>query len=145
MTLSFEEWFAGAAPPDVLESVEWLEAFGFTRVDHRDGPGGSGNALLRLDSTDIGIVVTRDRGQWMLDFDLADGTRLDMDAVVHARSDSDWEIPDRQIGDPLPEQLPEGIRWLEEIPHCLSWLRNTPEATGVVEAAKRRRAKKLFG
>lgn len=125
---------------DVEATCEWLSTSGFEVSEERFGSMQSG--LVRFRRPDITISVLSDRGQWMLDFEVA-GETYDLDAVVDAQANrTQWQ--DREPGR-LPLQLPPGVAWREVVPASIRWLLSTPTATKLVRDAQRRRSKALFG
>lgn len=142
----FETWLQDVAPPDVRQTITWLEANGFTRSSVRGGREESfGNTIIRFDGPDVDAEIVRDRGQWTFDFVIRD-RRRDLDVVSHVRNGrKQWAIRQRDPREPLPTQLPEDVRWTEEVPLCLDWLLGHPNAGEALESAARQRGVGLFG
>ena len=142
----FEAWLQDVAPPDVRQTITWLEANGFTRSSVRGGREESfGNAVIRFEGPDVDAEIVRDRGQWMFDFVIQE-TRRALDVVSHVRNGRrQWAIRQGDLRESLPTQLPEDVRWKEEVPLCLDWLLGHPNAGETLDAAARQRGVELFG
>ena len=133
------------ATPDVAATLRWLVDHGAEIVRQRGGlETGTGNVLVELAFDGAVLTITRDRGQWMLDVQLGALPRVDFD-VIHAAltGDAGWERHATRRA--LPDQLPEGASWLEELPLALRWLRTTPDAEDRLVAIQQARAATLFG
>jgi len=140
-----EAWFCRVAPADVRETLMRLEANGFTRVSMRGGQNEPfGNALIRLSSRDIDVVISRDRSQWALDFVLPDGTHFDLEVASAARrgwyswEKVAWDSPS------FPLQWP-AAPWALEALLCANWLRSAPTAVAETRAAAAVRKKARWG
>ena len=136
------QWFPEQAPDDVKHTLRWLLDRGFSIVEARR-PEGMGSYLVRLLGP-VGVLIKRDRGQWMLDFDFGGAERFDLDIVLDAmRGLATWETT-RDPGLPLSDQLPPGVSWIEAVPEAVDWLKDTPEAPTLLRAAKDARGQALF-
>ena len=132
------------ATPDVAATLRWLVDHGAELVNQRGGVEGSGDVLIELAFDDAVLTITKDRGQWMLDVQVGALPRVDFD-VIHAALTGDDAWVRHVTRRALPEQLPEGVSWLEELPLALRWLRTTPDAEDRLVAIQRARAARLFG
>jgi len=141
------ELLAAHAPSDVLETVTWLLENGYTLTTQR-GDNTFGAEFVYHGHSRVRIIV--DRSQWSLDVAAALGSAwIQYDLAVAARSGTAYgqrfpRTGGRSFGDPLPEQLPEGVSWRETLPDMLEWVR-TVEVTTVVETARRQRSVLVWG
>jgi hypothetical protein len=123
------------APQDVAESLDWLEHEGFEVVSERGGPGESfGNLLVVLERSPLAVRITRDRGQWSIELAPGRDEYAPLNVLLTAW-DGRTPAPRRsQIGDPLPEVLPEGVEWHVVLPGVLSWLESGDRTREISEA-----------
>jgi hypothetical protein len=131
------------ATADVADAVRWLLAQG-ARVTYEEAPHGMGFAVLELELDHTQIRMVRDRGQWMLDLRSEGQPWLQLDLVHAARVGGvDWQQEGTRTG-PLPDQLPVGVSWRDELPAALDWVRSTADAVGQTVAMGRARADQIF-
>jgi hypothetical protein len=128
------------APPDVQGALRCLSDAEFAVRIERGGPTESfGNVLLEWERPPTVVRVVRDRGQWLIDI-AADGVEFDwLQVIMNAMDGGEFIVPDRELGDPLPETLPEGVAWSTAVPTALSWLTENNRSTELVAARERRR------
>ena len=126
--------------PDVRATVDWLLAEGFEMTETL--VGGMASAVVKLHRTDLDITVSRDRGQWMVDFHVG-GKNLDLDAVHSARiGRTEW--PESPRGLALV-QIPDDVEWRSEVESSLRWILSTPDTISQVAETRRQRAIALWG
>src|SRR2546430_8140473 len=100
------------APQDVRDSLDWLAREGFVLVDEQGGPGESfGDLLVEFERSPLVVRIIRDRGQWLADLVPGRGEFVPLHVLVTAWEGSTPAPKDRQVGDPPPEVLPEGVQW----------------------------------
>ncbi len=74
------------------------------------------------------VLITVDRSQWMLDVAPRPGAEAwQYDLLIAAQKGQPYgevfpTVGIRSAGDPLPEQLPEGVSWRETLPGILQWV-----------------------
>jgi hypothetical protein len=137
------EAILAVAIADVSDAVSWLLAEG-ARVIDEDAPYGMGFAALELELHGTQVRMVRDRGQWMADLRLEGQPWLQLDLVHAARTGtSDWGLG-HDDARPLPDQLPVGLSWRQELPKALAWLRSTADAVEQTKAMGRIRAAAVF-
>lgn len=130
-------------PADVAATVGWLEEEGWEVVEDRVGEG-SGNRLHRFRNRrgDV-VVVSRDRGQWVLAVALAGWSEIwDIDlalAGVTGEEPARWDPGVRWEG-PLAEQLPVGVEWRVALPVVLDRLCDDHGAEDRILALVRQRS-----
>lgn len=123
--LEVNEFLRRSAPKDVQDAISWLTANGYTLRSHR-GDGTFGAQFVY--TGDAEILVTVDRSQWMLDVAPRPGANVwqyDLLIAAQMRKPYGEAFPAagaRSIGDPLPQQLPEGVSWRETLPDILEWV-----------------------
>ncbi len=127
----------------LVGQIEAGGIFACVSVERGGQSEGFGNVLVEFALNDAVIVIARDRTQWMLDVGVVTCPPFDLDLVCRAQNGHDhWE----QWGDrPLPDQLPPGVSWRDELPRAIGWLRSTSDARGRLEALGRSRAAQTFG
>ena len=95
-----------------------------------------------LDGT--GLRMVRDRGQWMMDLRRGDGRWLDFELLTLAsRGITAYSGSPARKGS-LPDQLPQGVSWRDQLPHVLAWLGSSLDAEDLCAALGRTRAAELF-
>ncbi|MEL6891334.1 MAG: hypothetical protein AAFP84_07050 [Actinomycetota bacterium] len=136
------DYVLATATPDVVATVQWLEAEGASVTRERGGRHESfGNVLVEFALDDAILTITRDRGQWMLDVQSGQLERFDYDVINAAISgDHHWSRPKPAA---LPTQLPDGVSWRENVPVALDWLRTTHDARDHLARLQRRRAAQM--
>jgi len=141
------ELLAAHAPSDVLETVMWLLENGYTLTTQR-GESTFGAEFVYDGRSRVRIIV--ERSQWFLDVAAAPGSAwIQYDLAVAARSGTAYgerfpRLGGRSLGDPLPEQLSEGVSWRETLPDLLEWVR-TADVTTAVETSRRQRSVLIGG
>jgi hypothetical protein len=138
---SLYQWALDKAVPDVRATLEWLDQAGFTITDSRGGEHeGFGNVFLQFQRTDVGVRVTRDRGQWF--FDISPPGRPDylgLHVLLTAKEDGEPDPGPRNaaLSQPLAEQLPKGVSWQSVVPSLIAWLEETDRTDSIVDADRR--------
>ena len=133
----------GRATSDVRATITWLEAHDFALAQSRGGRDESfGNVLLHFERPDgLRIEVLRDRSQWTCVISGGENPRSPLNVLITAMSpESEPMLVDRGFGDPLPEQLPEGISWLTTVPAAIAWLLSGDRTAQIEDADQRWRA-----
>lgn len=125
-------------PADVRATIDFLLDDGFEVVEAMSATMASG--MVRL-SADLEVTITRDRGQWMFDVDVA-GNKLDLGCIIGARSGETSWTPPSTAGE-LPLQIPD-VAWAAEVPTSLDWIRTVPDASERVENVRRLRSRILW-
>lgn len=130
-----EEFLQRFAPDDVRDTIEWLSVNGYTLSSHR-GESTFGAQFAYVGDAEVRVTV--DRSQWMLDVAPRPGAEpWQYDLLVAALTDRPYgdafpETGSRSQGDPLPDQLPEGVSWRETLPLILECIdgESVQEAVG---------------
>jgi hypothetical protein len=125
----------------VWDTIAWLSANGYALSSQRgEGTFGAQFVFTR----DAEVLVTVDRSQWMLDVAPRPGAAAwQYDLLVAAQAGRPYEevVPmagARSVGNPLAEQLPEGVSWRKTLPTILQWLRGDEVAAAVDRARNER-------
>lgn len=135
--LQVDEFLQRFAPGDVLETIAWLSANRYTLSSHR-GEGTFGAQFVYTSDAEVLIIV--DRSQWMLNVAPSPGAKAwQYDLLIAAQLGQPYgevfpTVGSRSVGDPLPEQLPEGVSWRETLPGVLQWVKADEVETGVDHA-----------
>lgn len=137
-----DEFLRRHAPSDVVNTIAWLTATGYSLVSHQ-GESTFGAQFIYAGSAEVRITV--DRSQWYLDVAPTPGVEAwQYDLLIAACTGEPYSevfrpTETRSLGDPLPEQLPEGVSWRETLPEILARVRDDaiPPA---VDRARRQRA-----
>ena len=130
--------------PDVAAALGMLLDEGFEIVETKGGAGESfGNQLVRLSDGSSEVTVTRDRGQWMLDL-RPEGwpAPKPLDLILDVMNGG-YRDPPSAGG--LPNQIPEGVSWVDTAPEALAWAQVGPHRAVLVEAAGWYRSDLMFG
>lgn len=120
-----DEFLRRYAPEDVRDTIGWLAANGYLLVSHHV-ESTFGAKFVYAGGAEVRITV--DRSQWFLDVAPRPGAeawQYDLLLAAHEGRDYGALFPEtgaRSLGDPLPDQLPEGVRWLEKLPDILDWM-----------------------
>lgn len=128
------------------DTIAWLSANGYSLSSHR-GEGTFGAQLVY--TSDAEVLVTVDRSQWILDVAPGPGTEaFQYDLLIAAHVGQPYEdvfptVVARSVGDPLPEQLPEGVSWRETLPGILRWVRGD-EVRAAVDRARKERDRMMW-
>jgi hypothetical protein len=125
-------WVDEVAPNDVVATIRFLEKSGYQLAPAEVSPS-FGNIQLQF-SGEFVVIITRDRGQWLLDVIIAEGETYQLDLIAAGRA---GHYPTEQAVR-LPEQLPPWISWSEELPGLLEWLKS-PGAGDSIRAASEER------
>lgn len=142
-----DEFLRQFAPDDVRETVAWLSDSGFTLTSHS---GESTFGAQFVYASDAQILITVDRSQWLLEVAPragADAWQYDLLLAAYKALDYAALFPrmgSRSLGDPLPEQLPEGVSWRETLPEILKWV-NDESVPGAVDRALDQRFYLMWG
>ena len=112
------------ATPDVAALLRWLEGNGFSVVRERGGRGESfGNVLVDFERRGLVVRITLDRSQWMLDVRPLARDSFGLHVALTAIDGDDPLVPEqRDTRDPLPDQLPEGVSWADQVARLIDWL-----------------------
>jgi hypothetical protein len=137
-----DEFLTRYAPDDVRDTIAWLATHGYTLVS-RQGEGTFGALLVYGGDAEVRITV--DRSQWCLDVAPRPGREAWAYDLLLAAQTEDQECGalfpktgSRLWGDPLPEQLPEGVSWRETLPDILEWVSGDSVETAVDRARHQR-------
>ena len=144
-----------SANPDVALTMQWLLSEGADVAREMGGPTdpqGFGDILIEFVLADTTVLITRDRGQWMMTVQAPGLSRFDFGLIHQTRNHEDpWEPPWLGRSWPagkqtirlatasaptLPPQLPPGVSWREELPKALDWLSTTADAEAQLQAMK---------
>lgn len=131
------EFLRRFAPDDVQETVAWLSATGYALSSH-SGEGTFGAQFVY--TGDAEVLITVDRSQWMLEVARRHQRQAwQYDLLVVAQVGRPYgdvfpSVGDRSDGEPLPEQLPEGVCWSETLPGTLQWLQRDEVQIAVDQA-----------
>jgi hypothetical protein len=125
-------WVDDVAPEDVAATIRFLERSGYLLAPTSVSPSFD-NIQLRF-SGEFVVVITRDRGQWMLDVIVTDGETYQLDLIAAGRAGHYPTAP----ADGMPDQIPPWISWNEELPGLLEWLKS-PGAGDSIRAASEER------
>ena len=130
------------ATPDVTAFLRWLESNRFSLDQAQGGREKSfGNVLLDFERGGVHVRVTRDRGQWMHSLRPRDGELVGLHIWLTAIDRAEPAAPERRaFGDPLPDQLPEGVSWVESTARVIDWL-ETGDRSKELEQARERWAR----
>lgn len=137
-----DEFLRRHAPSDVLNTIAWLTATGYSLVSHQ-GESTFGAQFVYGGNAEVRITV--DRSQWYLDVAPTPGAEAwQFDLLIAAHTGQPYAevfpvAETRSLGDPLPAQLPEGVSWRETLPDILERVRDhaVPPA---VDRARHQRA-----
>ena len=130
-----------SAPGDVRDTIAWLSANGYA-LSSQTGQGTFGAQFVYMAGAKV--VVTVERSQWMLDVaPRHDAEAWQYDLLIAAQAGQPYrdvfpKIGARSVGDPLPEQLPEGVSWRETLPGILRWVGGDEVRSGVDRARDER-------
>jgi hypothetical protein len=144
--LEVDEFLQRFAPGDVQDSISWLIANGYTLSSHR-GEGAFGAQFVY--TSDAEVLVTVDRSQWFLDVAPRPGAEAwQYDLLIAAQMSKPYgevfpTVGARTVGDPLPEQLPEGVSWRETLPGILRWVKGD-EVHAAVDQARHERDRLMW-
>ena len=136
-----DEFLTRYAPDDVRDTIAWLATHGYTLVS-RQGEGTFGALLVYAGDAEVRISV--DRSQWCLDVAPRPGREAwDYDLLLAAHQDQEYgalfpQNDSRSWGEPLPDQLPEGVSWRETLPDILEWVSGDAVGTAVDRACHQR-------
>ena len=139
--LQVDGFLRRSAPSDVRDTIAWLSTNGYTRSSHR---GESTFGAQFIYSSDAEVIVTVDRSPWLLDVAPRPGAESwQYDLLIAAQSGQPYEevfpmVGGRAVGEPLPEQLPEGVSWRETLPGILQYIESDEVQTAVDQARKER-------
>jgi hypothetical protein len=131
------------ATTDVRATLQELEEAGFTVTHQRGGRSESfGNVLIDLEAEDgTRVEIVRDRSQWSCKVTRPGLPGFPLNVLVTAMNpEAEVAVLDRGFGDPLPEQLPEGVVWTTTVPEAIAWLRSADRTVAIQEADRRWRA-----
>jgi hypothetical protein len=128
------------APNDVQDTVAWLIANGYPLVAHR-GESTFGAQFVYVGDTKV--LVTVDRGQWMLDVAVKPEDEWNYEVLLVAHADQPYEVffpraGARAVSTSLPAQLPEGVSWRETLPAILQWVTGDDVPVAVERAREER-------
>jgi hypothetical protein len=126
------------APRDVRAALRWLIEQGARITSEHGGATESfGDVAVEFSLADATVSVVRDRHQWMMDIKADRMPSFDLDLIHQARmGTARWT---RGGHADLPEQLPAGVSWAQELPHTLEWLRATTDAEKILKSLRRER------
>ena len=141
--MSVPEEILRVATPDVRAAVRWLLSQG-ALVVREDPPHGMAFAGLEFSVDGMGLRMVRDRGQWMMDLRRGDGRWLDFELLTLANRGITAHPGSPARKGSLPDQLPEGVSWRDELPHVLAWLGSSTDAEDLCATLGRSRAAQLF-
>lgn len=111
------------APRDVHDLLDWLADEGFTLVWEQGGLGESfGNALLMYERSHVRMLITRDRGQWLMEIATGGDELIPLHVLVTAREAGTPVLRADDLRGRLPEVLPEGVVWRTAVPGVVAWL-----------------------
>ena len=135
------QWALDKAVPDVRATLEWLDTAGFTITDSRGGEHEEfGNVLLQFQRTDVGVRISRDRGQWLCNISppgRPDYLGLNVLLTAKEGGEPDPGPRDAAFTQPLPEQLPKGVSWHSVIPSLIDWLQGADRNGSISDADRR--------
>lgn len=135
------EFLEHFAPSDVNETIRWLSTNGYALASHR---GGSTFGAQFVYTGEAEVVITVDQSQWMLDIAPRAGDEAwQYDLLIAAQAGRSYgemfpKTGTRRVGEPLPEQLPEGVRWHDTLPSVLAWICSGDVAPAAREAQRER-------
>lgn len=144
--LEVGEFLERFAPDDVKATVAWLADNGYSLVSQR-GEGTFGAQFVYAGDAEVQISV--DRSQWFLDVAPRPGAKAwQYDLLVVARAGRPYGevFPDpgsRSTGDPLPEQLPDGVSWHDTLPDILKYV-DGQRVQAAVDGALRERDRLMW-
>lgn len=98
-----------AAPPDIVDTIGWLQLEGWHPVNPRGGAGESfGNVAIDFARDGSLITIVRDRSQSLMYVRMPGWkSAIEVDIVFHTIAGrDDWS---GSTPHPLPEQLPPGV------------------------------------
>jgi hypothetical protein len=136
-----DDFLQRSAPDDVRATIVWLSASGYTLSSHR-GESTFGAQFVYAGQAEV--LITVDRSQWMLDVAPRPGAQAwQYDVLIAAQSGQPYgevfpETGSRSPGDPLPDQLPEGVSWRETLPGILQWVDGEGVSAAVERALRER-------
>jgi hypothetical protein len=121
-------------PEDVTRAISWLQLAGFGLVGIQGGPmapfGDQAQTYGRGGDTQVRINC--DRGQWSMDIQLPGSEDwIDLGLAIKARdgrAEEEYQFGAPESGSPLPDQLPVGVAWVNELPSTLRWIDTDPAA-----------------
>jgi hypothetical protein len=117
------DYARGAAPPDVLASLDWLAQEGFVLADEQGGRDAPfGNLILVFERSSLAIRVDRDRSQWSFDVAAGDGKFMMLSDLLTAWQGRAMPEPGRHFEGPPPRVIPVGVEWRAVLPGLVSWL-----------------------
>lgn len=101
------------------------------------GPDESfGNLLVEFERATIAVRVVRDRSQWFIDIAPPGSRFVGLHVLLTAKDGVKPKLRDHRAGMPLPESLPEGVRWTVAVPAVVSWLEQE-DAMNTIDRAER--------
>jgi len=139
--LEVDEFLQRSAPGDVRDTIAWLSVSGYTLGSHH-GEGTFGAQFVYMGEAKV--LITVDRSQWMLDVAPSpDAEAWQYDLLIAAQAEQHYgevfpTVGTRSVGDPLPEQLPEGVSWRETLPGILQWVEGDDVRVAVDQARDER-------
>lgn len=123
------------ATDDVAETIAWLTEEGFEVVNESGPPYSSFGFLVDLEGRDLSLRLVLDRSQWCIELGYLGEKREDLRVLMTAMDGTEAETPaKRDVGDPLPVQLPDGVSWAAWLPPLTDWLA-TADRRGDIERA----------
>lgn len=130
------------ATNDVRATLQWLERHGFRLNGAIGGRTESfGNLLLHFTRDDnVTVEIVRDRSQWSCQIGTVDVPQLPLNVLITAMDEEPPRIAPRSLGDPLPEQLPDGLAWASAVPRIIGWLTASDRREALDAASKQWRA-----
>jgi hypothetical protein len=136
-----DEFLQRFAPGDVQDTVAWLADNGYTLTSHS---GESAFGAQFVYAGDVEVVIGVDRSQWLLDIVPRPGAEAwQYDLLLAAYKGLDYgalfpKTGSRSLGDPLPDQLPEGVSWRGTLPEILEWVNDESVPVAVDRALDQR-------
>lgn len=138
-TTGILEYARETATEDVRATLAWLDGHGFQLQRAIGGRAESfGNLLVQFGGDDdITVEIVRDRSQWSCQIGTLDLSLHPLNVWITAMDDEPPRIPPRSIGDPLPDQLPDGLNWATAVPRIIEWLTAASDRREAVERASK--------
>lgn len=133
------EYARETATEDVRATLAWLDGHGFQLQRAIGGRAESfGNLLVQFGCDDaLTVEIVRERSQWSCQVGTPGLPLHPLNVLITAMDDEPPRIPPRRIGDPLPDQLPEGLTWATALPRIIEWLTAASDRREALDGASK--------
>lgn len=112
------------ATEDVATAIRWLLENGFGVTGDSGPPYSSFGFLVDLEDEIVQVRLLLDRSQWFIELGYRGDDRFGLHVLESAMEGTQAETPrKRDIGEPLPRQLPDGVSWADIVPPVVRWMR----------------------